>query len=498
MSAGGIYAYQQRKEGESLFLASALRPFHIDDVRFDGFGDKIGLAPGSELVPLSAAAAKPSSGTTESHMPGSLFGKDDMEPPLSVPASASDALENARPSDRPGSASDRVLSRYAISDAVAHASPAIVSIIFEQVGLWASTVSGGSGFIIDQDGTVVTNAHVVAGAFPEGLNVVLPDGRSFRAKVLSQDEWSDIALVKILGSSSDAPQSAPQSPFEGGLESPEFSNGSASSAAARDGESDAAESSVGQLPTVRLGDSSKVRVGEFVVAVGSPLSLSNTVTHGIVSAVDRKGAELGMTGRSTTFIQTDAAINQGNSGGPLLNLDGEVVAINSMKAAGVAGISFAIPINRARDVVDQLRKFGKVMRPFLGIKMVTLTPSVRSYLGRISSKSSSGTASAAPRVPDHGVFVAGVMERGPAHKAGLRENDVIVAINGKEVRDAQDVLNAVENAGHGAGVAAASAGTKSSRSLERSVSDLELAVQRGDKVLTLHVRPKHTDQPLSW
>lgn len=180
--------------------------------------------------------------------------------------------------------------------------------------------SSGSGFIIDADGTVITNAHVVADAARTGraagtgapggggapVSVTLADGRTFDGEVEAFDTVSDIAIVKLTGAKGALP-----------------------------------------FPAATLGTSADLRTGEWVVAVGNPLMLSNTVTAGIVSCVNRKGVELGIQGHGEAYIQTDAAINQGNSGGPLVNLDGEVVGISTMKAFGADSVSFAIPIDVA-------------------------------------------------------------------------------------------------------------------------------------------------------
>jgi HtrA serine peptidase 2 len=203
--------------------------------------------------------------------------------------------------------------------------PAVVNIT---VGKPGQQASGGSGFVIDSGaGIIVTNAHVVKRANARNsdapITVTMNDSRRFTATVHSRDPLSDIALVQI----------TPQPSSE-------------------------------KLPEIRIGTSSNLRAGEWVVALGSPLSLQNTATAGIVSAVARPSAELGLSQQRTEYIQTDAAVNQGNSGGPLVNLDGEVIGINTMKVqqVGVAGISFAIPIDTATQVIEQLRRSRKVVR----------------------------------------------------------------------------------------------------------------------------------------
>lgn len=217
---------------------------------------------------------------------------------------------------------DRPLTAFSIADAAEVSGHSVVSLTALRTGRVNSMfglASSGSGFFIDADGTVLTNAHVVADAVRTGraagsgaagsggapaLTVTLSDGRTFEGEVEALDTVSDIAIVKLVGAK-------------------------------------------GPFPAAALGTSATLRTGEWVVAVGSPLMLSNTVTAGIVSCVNRKGVELGIQGHGEAFIQTDAAINQGNSGGPLVNLDGEVVGISTMKAFGADSVSFAIPIDVA-------------------------------------------------------------------------------------------------------------------------------------------------------
>lgn len=171
------------------------------------------------------------------------------------------------------------------------------------------------------------------------------------------------------------------------------------------------------LPHVQLGSSGGLRVGEWVVALGSPLHLQNTVTAGIVSCVDRKAVELGLAGARTDYIQTDAAINKGNSGGPLVNLRGEVVGISAMKALAADGVSFAIPIDTATDVVRQLREFGRVIRPYAGMKMLQLNQHNAAQFRQRD-----------PNFPDvaSGILIPHVHPGSPADKAQLKPGDIIV------------------------------------------------------------------------
>ncbi|MGE5247097.1 MAG: DegQ family serine endoprotease [Verrucomicrobiota bacterium] len=236
----------------------------------------------------------------------------------------------------------------------------------------------GSGFIVSDDGYILTNNHVVDKA--DEVTVTLLDKEEFRAKVVGTDPKTDIALIKI---------SAPK-----------------------------------KLPYVKLGDSEKLEVGEWVIAIGNPFGLGHTVTAGIVSA---KGRIIG-SGPYDDFIQTDASINPGNSGGPLFNLKGEVVGINSAIIQGGQGIGFATPISLAKSILEQLKDKGRVTRGWLGVYIQPLTPDVAAKLGAAGS---------------HGALVSDVTKDGPAAKAGIRSGDVIVAFNGKEVRDERDLPSIV-------------------------------------------------------
>nr|WP_157062476.1 DegQ family serine endoprotease [Pseudoxanthomonas dokdonensis] len=235
----------------------------------------------------------------------------------------------------------------------------------------------GSGFVISADGYVLTNHHVIDGA--DTVKVKLPDRREFTAKVVGSDEQYDVALLKI-----DAKG----------------------------------------LPTVRLGDSKLLKSGQWVVAIGSPLGLDHSVTAGIVSAVGRTGNG---EQRYVPFIQTDVAINQGNSGGPLLNTRGEVVGINSQifsMSGGYMGISFAIPIDLAMSAVDQLKKNGRVSRGQLGVIVQAMSAEEAKGLG----------------LPDaNGALVNQVLEDSPAGKADLRPGDVIRTVDGRPINDSSEL-----------------------------------------------------------
>lgn len=232
----------------------------------------------------------------------------------------------------------------------------------------------GSGFILNSDGYVMTNAHVVEGA--DEVFVTLTDKREYKAKIIGADKRTDVAVVKI------------------------EANG---------------------LPTVRIGDVSRLKVGEWVMAIGSPFGLENTVTAGIVSAKARD------TGDFLPFIQTDVAINPGNSGGPLINMRGEVVGINSQiysRSGGFMGISFAIPIDEASRVADQLRASGKVVRGRIGVQIDQVTKEVAESIGLGKPV---------------GALVRAVEPGGPAEKAGVEAGDIITKVDGKTVDKAGDL-----------------------------------------------------------
>lgn len=291
------------------------------------------------------------------------------------------------------------LSKNFVADAAEIASPSVVNIVSHIKGGFFHGQSSGSGFIINRDGYIVTNAHVVAKAEGGNVTVTLWHGARKRTGIVhSLDMASDIALVRLTD----------MQPGE-------------------------------DLPIAKIGSSSSLRAGEFVVALGSPLHLQNSITSGIVSATARHSSELGMQSQARTeYIQTDAAINVGNSGGPLVNLDGEVVGINSMKAQGSDGISFAIPIDTALQIIDQLMKRRKVVRPYLGLK-------VANY--EISTNGSATRRNRRDTIKESGdetqVYVVDVERGSPAAQAGLRPGDVIIEINNNPVRGVRAFLEVV-------------------------------------------------------
>jgi len=238
--------------------------------------------------------------------------------------------------------------------------------------------SVGSGFIIDKSGYVVTNNHVIENA--DKIVVKLDDDKEFDAKVVGRDPNTDIALLKV--------------------------------------ESDE------DLPFIKLGDSKKLKIGQWVMAIGSPFGLERTVTAGIVSA---KGRVIG-SGPYDDFIQTDASINPGNSGGPLLNMDGEVVGINTAIIASATGIGFAIPINLAQGIIAQLKSEGEVTRGWLGVAIQDLTTEMAEYYGLKDRK---------------GVLVADVFKGDPADKAGIRAKDIILEVNDQKIETSRQLTSMI-------------------------------------------------------
>lgn len=253
----------------------------------------------------------------------------------------------------------------------------------------------GSGFIISADGLILTNAHVVSGA--DTVSVTMKDGRELRGRVVGQDSLTDVAVIRVQANN---------------------------------------------LPTVALGNSDGLKPGEWAIAIGNPLGLDNTVTAGIISATGRSSSEVRVPDKRVSFIQTDAAINPGNSGGPLLNQRGEVVGMNTAIIGGAQGLGFAVPINTAQRVAQQLITKGRMDHPYLGIQMRGLTPELRQ---QINSDRQVGF-----RVQDdQGVVIFRVQPNSPAARAGLRNGDVIKRINGQAVTKAEQVQQAVENASIG-------------------------------------------------
>lgn len=265
---------------------------------------------------------------------------------------------------------------------------------FRQKGTQTQEVSFGSGFIVSSDGLIITNKHVVSDVAADYI-VLLADGSKKAAKILARDPIQDLAVLKIEGS---------------------------------------------DLPSLRLGDSAKIKIGQSVIAIGNSLGeFKNTVSVGVVSGLHRS---IVATGASTgpealqELIQTDAAINPGNSGGPLLNLRGEVIGINTAIAQGAENIGFSIPVNKAARALDSVKKFGKIVTPFMGVRYVAITKSLAAEqkLGR-----------------DYGVLLKpadgepAVVAGSPADKAGLKEGDIILEFNGTRIGPEHTLSSLIQN-----------------------------------------------------
>ncbi|XP_032542128.1 serine protease HTRA2, mitochondrial [Chiroxiphia lanceolata] len=343
-----------------------------------------------------------------------LWARERRRPALSAAVPA--------PPPAPPPASPRAAFNF-IADVVEKTAPALVYV--EIVGRHPFLgrdvpISNGSGFLVSPDGLIVTNAHVVANR--RRVRVKLASGEQYDAVVQDVDQVADIATIKI----------KPKHP----------------------------------LPTLPLGRSAEVRQGEFVVAMGSPFALQNTITSGIVSSAQRGSRELGLAASDMEYIQTDAAIDFGNSGGPLVNLDGEVIGVNTMKVT--SGISFAIPSDRLRKFLqrEEQRKsswFGnaETKRRYIGVMMLTLTPSI---LAELKLRD--------PSFPDvsYGVLIHKVIIGSPAHQAGLKAGDVVLEINGTASRRTEDVYEAV-----------------------RTQQNLAMLVRRGHDTLLVSVVPEVTE-----
>ncbi|MGH7998370.1 MAG: HhoA/HhoB/HtrA family serine endopeptidase [Brasilonema sp.] len=274
----------------------------------------------------------------------------------------------------------------------------------------------GSGFIINSAGQILTNSHVVNGA--QSVTVKLKDGRSFKGRVMGEDPVTDVAVIKI-----------------------EANN----------------------LPTVSIGNSEVLQPGEAVIAIGNPLGLDYTVTSGIISATGRSSNDIGVTDKRVDYIQTDAAINPGNSGGPLLNARGDVIAMNTAIIRGAQGLGFAIPINTAQGIAQQLITKGKVDHPYLGIQMVTLTPDVKEKVNSRYSRFGINLAA------EKGVLLIDIVPRSPAASAGLKVGDVIQSISNQPVSKIEEVQKILEKSKIG--------------------SPLELQVLRNGQTTSIAVRP---------
>ncbi|MGF1492690.1 MAG: HhoA/HhoB/HtrA family serine endopeptidase [Microcoleaceae cyanobacterium] len=246
----------------------------------------------------------------------------------------------------------------------------------------------GSGFILSSEGHILTNSHVVENT--ETVQVGLKDGRWFKGRVLGTDPVTDVAVIKI---------------------------------AAKD------------LPVVQLGNSDALSPGEWAIAIGNPLGLDNSVTVGIISATGRSSSDVGVPDKRIGFIQTDAAINPGNSGGPLLNAQGQVVGMNTAIIDGAQGLGFAIPINHAQEIAQQLISTGRAEHAYLGIEMVTLSAETREQLEPVLGEGFQ---------IDRGVLIINVAPGSPAEQAGLQSGDVILKIDDRAITRSEAVQQAVQ------------------------------------------------------
>ncbi len=271
----------------------------------------------------------------------------------------------------------------------------------------------GSGFITRSDGVILTNAHVVEGA--SDVTITLPDGRSFSGKVLGTDPLTDVGVVKVVAS---------------------------------------------KLPVAPLGDSTRVRPGEWAIAIGNPLGLDNTVTAGIISAIQRTNA-VGE-GQRVPYIQTDAAVNPGNSGGPLINDRGQVIGINTaIRQAPGAGLSFAIPIDVARQIAAQILERGYASHPYIGVRLQAITPQLAREINASTDQC---------RLPEvNGVVVVDVMAESPADRGGIRPCDLIEKVGGEAVRNPSEVQLGVDRVNVG--------------------DELVIVVQRGEESRSLTLKP---------
>lgn len=289
----------------------------------------------------------------------------------------------------------------AVIDTTNKVSPSVVSITLKtQVrdifGQLQTAEGAGTGFIITSDGLILTNRHVASDE-NVAYTVILADGKTYDAKIQSVDSAQDIAVLKI---------------------------------DARD------------LPVVELGDSDQMQIGQWVVAVGNALGqFQNTVTVGVVSGKNRKVEASDSSGVNAetldNMIQTDAAINSGNSGGPLVNLKGQVIGINTAVASGAQGIGFAIPINVAKSAIESIKKTGRIIRPYLGVRYVQVTPD-------IAKENNLSYEYGALVMRGNGLGQAAVASGSPADKAGIKENDIILEVNGERVDENKGLVSLVQ------------------------------------------------------
>jgi len=277
----------------------------------------------------------------------------------------------------------------------------------------------GSGFVISSAnsmGQIITNAHVVDNA--DMVTVSFQDGRILEGKVLGKDLVTDVAVIEVQGDN---------------------------------------------LPAVSVGDSDKVRQGQWAIAIGNPLGLQETVTVGVISGTERSSADIGVPDKRVGFLQTDAAINPGNSGGPLLNAQGEVIGVNTAIIRGTQGLGFAIPINTVQSVARQLIATGTVQHPYIGVQMVALTPQVKQFVNQAPNSKI--------RVEeDNGILVVQVGKGTPAAKAGLRAGDVISEVNQQPMNKVNILQRLVDQVGVN--------------------GQLDVTVKRDDRLVALKISPE--------
>lgn len=274
----------------------------------------------------------------------------------------------------------------------------------------------GSGFVIDSAGLLLTNAHVVDEA--DTVTVSFQDGRILEGQVLGKDPVTDIAVIQVQAE---------------------------------------------DLPTITIGDSDAVQQGQWAIAIGNPLGLQETVTVGVISGTERSSAAIGIPDKRVGFIQTDAAINPGNSGGPLLNAAGDVIGINTAILQGAQGLGFAIPINTAQQIAQQLITTGEVQHPYIGVQMATLNPQVKQF---INTSPNSGMQVK----EDQGILVVQVQRNSPAVKAGVRVGDVIQIVADQPVTEASKVQRLIEKVGVG--------------------GKLTVKLQRNERTVALTIQPE--------
>ncbi len=350
----------------------------------------------AEAEPVPELAAQPSPALTTS-----LIREPNPSPEVLVPGQASGGSQNfiALAVERVGPAVVRIDSERSVPQVSPDAlNNPFFRRFFEGEELPPSNLPDrmeqgtGSGFILSASGQILTNAHVVEGT--KTVQVTLRDGRKFEGQVVGVDSVTDVAVVKI--DSTD-------------------------------------------LPSVPLGSTQGLAPGQWAIAIGNPLGLDNTVTAGIISALGRNSNQVGIPDKRVQFIQTDAAINPGNSGGPLLNDQGEVIGMNTAIRANAQGLGFAIPIETAKRIADQLFATGQVQHPFLGIQMVELSAEMVDRLNQDQQLNLQLENDDEP-----GVLIVGVMPNSPAEAAGLEVGDVIRAIEGQSVNTPPDVQARVE------------------------------------------------------